>query len=212
MTRRWAALLVGAALLAGCGDDPAEALQLAREFESEAGFEVLEASSFSDQNALAVLPAVAARHGLREIGDLAKVPGGATIAAPPEFRTRVEGMVGLRDVYGLDAIRLRALPIGAQYGALEGRQVDAAAVFTTDGQLAERDYRVLEDPRVLFAQQHVAPIVSEALVEEHGEQLTAVIDGVTQRLTVEAMRRMNAEVDLRGGSPAAVAERFLGLD
>jgi osmoprotectant transport system substrate-binding protein len=50
---------------------------------------------FSDSNALAVTPETAERYGLRSIGDLAKIPGGAQIAAPPEFRTRFEGLVGL---------------------------------------------------------------------------------------------------------------------
>ena len=189
--------------------DPDEALEMARAYERRNGFRVLNASPFSDSNALAVLPERAERLGLRTIADLGGVPGGATIAAPPEFRTRVEGLVGLQEAYGLKGVRMRAVPIGAQYGALEGRQVDAAAVFTTDGQLAEREYVLLRDPAGVFADQHVAPVVSAQIVNREGAKFTDAVDAVTARLTVEAMRRMNAEVDIGGRSPATVARGFL---
>jgi osmoprotectant transport system substrate-binding protein len=188
---------------------PAKALELARAFETRGGFRVLEPSPFSDSNALAVLPGTAARYKLRSIGDLDRVPGGATIAAPPEFRTRVEGLVGLQQSYGLKSVRVRALPIGAQYETLDKGAVDAAAVFTTDGQLAQRHYVLLRDPRRLFAYQQVAPIVSATMAARYGDRFVKAVDEVTRRLTVVAMRRMNAAVDLEGRTPADVARGFL---
>jgi hypothetical protein len=67
------------------------------------------------------------KYGLRTIGDLDRIPGGATIAAPPEFRTRFEGLVGLRERYMLRA-KVVAMPIGQQYKALDEGRVDAPAV------------------------------------------------------------------------------------
>src|SRR3954462_15374472 len=66
----------------------AEAYRDAKAFEEGRGFTLLAMTPFSDQNALAVLPAYAKSHGLRSIGDLARVPGMTVIAAPPEFLTR----------------------------------------------------------------------------------------------------------------------------
>lgn len=189
--------------------DPAAALKMASDFERLRGFRVLAASPFSDSNAVAVLPAFAGRYRLQRIGDLARVPGGATVAAPPEFRTRVEGLVGLQDEYGLRNLKVEATPIGGQYAALDREKVDAAAVFTTDGQLSEKPYVVLRDPKRLFALQHLAPIVSAQIVRKYGRRFTDAVDRVTRSLTTRAMRRMNADVDLRGQTPAAVARRFL---
>ena len=111
------------------------AYEAAKAFQEKRGFTLLAMTPFSDQNALATTPEFARRNGLRTIADLGRVPGGVTIGAPPEFRTRFEGLVGLREVYGLDDARARAFKIGAQYAALDRDKVDAAAVFTTDGQL-----------------------------------------------------------------------------
>jgi osmoprotectant transport system substrate-binding protein len=188
---------------------PRAAYERAEAFERGRGFTLLGMTPFSDANALAVTPAYARRHHVRTIADLAGVPGGVRIGAPPEFETRFEGLVGLDQRYGLRNARARALAIGRQYDALDSGRVDAAAVFTTDGQLAGRRYVLLDDPRGVFATQHAAPIISRRVLRERGPRLRAVIDAVSRRLTASAMRKMNAAMALDGRSPAAVAGAFL---
>ena len=188
---------------------PAAAYRAARAFEERSGFTLLATTPFTDSNALAVKPEFARRHHLRTIADLGHVEGKVQIGAPPEFRTRFEGLVGLADRYGLDNLEARPLAIGKQYGALEKDEVDAAAVFTTDGQLAGRGYVLLTDSRGLFASQHVAPVISRRSLRAHGPRLSATIDAVSRRLTTNAMRRMNAAVVEGGRSPRSVAGAFL---
>ncbi len=184
-----------------------EAYSAAKAFQEKRGFTLLAMTPFSDSNALAVTPGFARDHDLRSIADLDDVPGGVTIAAPPEFRTRFEGLVGLRELYGLDGVQVRPFKIGEQYAALDKGAVDAAAVFTTDGQLVEKRYTVLTDPRRLFAFQNVAPVIKADLAERY-PKLVERIDAVSAKLTTEAMREMNLAVQ-RGAEPAEVAERFL---
>jgi osmoprotectant transport system substrate-binding protein len=204
---------IGVALseLAGRTQRPgsrAQAYRDAKAFEEHRGFTLLAMTPFSDQNALAVLPAYAKQHRLRAIGDLGRVGGPVLIAAPPEFRTRFEGLVGLRRVYGLTRLRLRQLKIGDQYAALNARTADVANVFTTDGQLEKGRYVLLRDPSNLFTFQNVAPVIRRDLLRKYPALATA-IDSVSRRLTTRAMRAMNASVTQRGEAPATVAERFL---
>lgn len=189
--------------------DPQAAYLAAKRYEERRGFTLLAMTPFSDQNALAVSRTTARRTGVRSIADLGRLGRRVRIAAPPEFATRFEGVVGLRSVYGLKGIRAEAVPIGEQYGRLDARRVQAAAVFTTDGQLADEDYVQLADPRGLFASQRATPIVSRRALRTHGARLPATIDAVSAKLTTKAMRGMNAAVVLRGAKPAAVATRFL---
>jgi osmoprotectant transport system substrate-binding protein len=188
---------------------PTAAYRAAQAYEQRNGFTLLGMTPFSDANALAVTPAFARRHDLRSIADLAKVPGGVEIGAPPEFRTRFEGLVGLGQRYRLRNATARPMAIGAQYAALDSGRVDAAAVFTTDGQLAGGKYVLLDDPRRVFGTQHVAPIISRAALRTHGARLQAVIDAVSKRLTAAAMQKMNAAVQLQGRASADVAAEFL---
>jgi osmoprotectant transport system substrate-binding protein len=180
----------------------------ARAFQAGRGNMLTRATPFTDSNALAVTPATAERYGLHTIADLAKIPGGPVIGAPPEFRTRFEGLVGLQRRYGLTGVRTRALKIGEQYRKLESGEVDVAAVFTTDGNLQSGDYVVLRDPRRLFGFQNVAPVVRRtALARAPG--LQRALDTVSATLTTTVMRRLNADVDLRGEDPKDVAHAFL---
>lgn len=187
----------------------AAAYERAKAFEKQAGFTMLAQTPFSDSNALAVKPPFARRHGLRTIGDLRRLPGSVAIAALPEFRTRFEGLDGLREVYGLRNLHVRAVAPDGRYRALESGAVDVASVFTTEGQLAGDDYVVLADPRGLFASGHVAPIIDDETLEAHGPKLREAIDAISLALTTPVMRRMNAAVDLGGREPAAVAAEFL---
>jgi osmoprotectant transport system substrate-binding protein len=190
-------------------DSARAAYRVAETFEEGNGFTLLSPTPFSDSNALAVKPSFARRYGVRTIADLRRVPGVVRIGAPPEFRTRFEGLVGLAQRYDVRNAEAIPLTIGAQYGALDDGRVDAAAVFTTDGQLADRRYVLLKDPLGVFGTQHVAPIISRRALRARGPRLAATIDAVSRRLTATAMREMNAAVDLDGRRPRDVAADFL---
>jgi osmoprotectant transport system substrate-binding protein len=189
-------------------NSPDQAYSQAKAFEEKRGFTLLGMTPFTDSNALAVLPAYASKHGLSTIADLKKVPG-VTIGGLPEFQARFEGAVGLRSVYGLKDFVIKPLQLPARYPALDKRQVDVLAVFTTEGQLSAGRYRVLDDPRRLFAFQNLAPVIRRDLVRKYGKRLTGPLDALSAKLTTDAMRAMNAAVDIKGEKPAAVAARFL---
>jgi osmoprotectant transport system substrate-binding protein len=186
----------------------AESYARAKAFEAKRGFTVLAATPFSDSNAIAVLPGYARKYKLESISDLARVKG-MKLGALPEFQTRFEGSVGLASVYNLKNFRFVPLQFPVRYSALDDRTVDALAVFTTEGQLSAGRYEVLKDPRNLFAFQNLAPVIRSDLARKYGTRLTGPLDTLSRRLTTDAMRRMNAAVDLKGEKPAAVAARFI---
>ncbi|HVF79640.1 MAG TPA: glycine betaine ABC transporter substrate-binding protein [Solirubrobacteraceae bacterium] len=185
------------------------AYEVARKFEQQGGFTMLPQTPFSNPNALGVKPEFAKRHNLRTIADLKRLRGRVQIGALPEFRTRYEGLDGLREVYGLTNLRVTAVESNERYTALDSGAVDIASVFRTEGQLAGDSYVVLEDPKGLFASGHVAPIVSDEVLDAHGPGLRSAIDAVTKALTTPHMRKMNAAVDLLERKPAEVATEFL---
>jgi osmoprotectant transport system substrate-binding protein len=176
-------------------------------FERRRGFTLLAMTPFSDSNALAVLPSYARANRLHAIADLRRVPS-AVIGALPEFRTRFEGSVGLRALYGV-SLAVKPLVFMDRYPALDQHRVQVLAVFTTEGQLAAGRYKVLSDPRRLFAFQNLAPVIRTDLVRKYGARLVRPLNQLSARLTTKVMRAMNAAVDLHGRSPAQVAAQFL---
>ena len=116
----------------------------------------------------------------------------------------------MQHVYGLTNAEFKPIEIGAQYQALDQGDIDAANVFTTDGQLAGGNYRVLEDPERVFGFQHVALVIDQDTLERlGGDRFMSIINAVNRRLTTSAMIEMNRDVDLEGQDEALVAERFL---
>jgi len=187
----------------------AAAYDAAQAFERGNGFTLLDQTPFADQNALAVKPQFARRHNLRTIADLRKLKGTVKIAALAEFATRFEGLAGLEKLYKLRRLDVVEAEGSERYTLLDDGDVDVASVFTSEGQLAGDDLHVLEDPKRLFASGHVAPVVNAKVLEAHGDGLPDAIDAVSRKLTTNAMRKMNGDVDLRKRQPAAVADEFL---
>jgi osmoprotectant transport system substrate-binding protein len=190
----------------------AQAYARAAQYERRQGADLLAMAPAEDKDVLVTLPAYAAQHGLRSLADLARLGSSATLAGPPEFRHRFDGMVGLRQVYGVTAIPFVPVAIGAQYAALGHGRAQVVAVFTTDGQLSEGGYTLLSDPRNIFGFQNVTFAVRRAALGREGPAFSKTIDRVSAVLSTQALRLMNAAVDLDQQSPADVARRFLAAN
>ncbi|MBD0281658.1 MAG: hypothetical protein ICV69_05625 [Thermoleophilaceae bacterium] len=191
------------------GDSAGETYRLAKEFYAQRGQALSEQTPFENVDAIATTQFFAQQRGLRSLSDLRKLRS-FTLGARPEFAERVQGLKGLQEVYGLTNATFKPIAIGAQYRALDEGDIDAANVFTTDGQLASGDYEVLEDPKRLFGFQHVALVIDEDKLERlGGDRFMRVINAVNRRLTTSAMIEMNRAVEVDGQDEALVAERFL---
>jgi osmoprotectant transport system substrate-binding protein len=172
------------------------------------GFTLLPLTPFTDTDALAVTPEYSQRNGLRSVGDLTKVPG-FRLGAAPEFRKRATGLPGLARAYGITDVKFSPLTIGLQYQAIDNGKIDVAQVFTTDGQLEGGRYVVLTDPKNIFGFQNVTPVVSTRVLDAEGPAFAETLDAVSQKLTTEAMQRMNAAVAIDKQQPAEVARAYL---
>ena len=83
---------------------------------------------------------------------------------PPEFKTRADGIPGLKKNYGVEFGKYTVTDVGGPVtvNALKRGQVDAADLFTTDPAIAANDFVILEDPKSNFAAQNVVPIINKA--------------------------------------------------
>jgi osmoprotectant transport system substrate-binding protein len=198
-------------VLAGQNTPPqsqAATYQAAQRFEQGRGYTLLEATPFYDTNAVAVRPSYAQKYGLKTIGDLKKV-GSFKYADTPENLNRLQGVAGLRRVYGLSNLKFAPLAIGLQYRALEAGDVQTADVFTTDGQLTQTKLTLLTDDKHIFGFQNVAPVVSTKVLSQEGPAFAETINAVSSKLTLPAIQKMNAAVSVDKADPATVARTFL---
>jgi osmoprotectant transport system substrate-binding protein len=197
--------------IAGITTPPHSASQAyseAKAFVEKHGLTLTAPTPFYDSDALGALKSFASKNGLTTISDLKKVGHSLTLGGAPEFATRQEGLVGLKQVYGLNPT-FKPLAIGLTYKALDSGQVQVSDVFTTDPQLTLGKYTVLSDPKNIFGFQNVAPIVKQSVLKAEGPAFAQTLDAVSALLTIPAIQKMNAAVALDKQSPAAVAHQFL---
>jgi osmoprotectant transport system substrate-binding protein len=203
---------VAATVVAGedvTGKDAAETYRIARDFYASRGQALSSQTPFENVDAIATTRYFAQRDRLRTVADLRRLSG-FTLGARPEFETREQGLAGMQRVYGLTNARFKPLAIGAQYTALDEGDVDAANVFSTDGQLSTGDYKLLLDPERLFGYQHVALVIDKDKLDRlGGDRFMRVINNVNRRLTTDQMIAMNRAVDLDKDDVATVTARFL---
>jgi osmoprotectant transport system substrate-binding protein len=132
-----------------------------------------------------------------------------TLGAPPQFQQGPNSLAQLEQVYGFVPAAFKALDIGGQYQALNQGAVQAADVNTTDGQLTSGNYRLLKDTHHVLGWGNVIPVASPHLLDVEGPVFAATIDKVSSLLTLGAMRRLNAAVEVSNQDPAVVARKFL---
>jgi osmoprotectant transport system substrate-binding protein len=186
----------------------AAAYAQAKAFVQKHGFTLLDYTPFYDSDALATLPSYASAHHLASIADLKALGKSLTLGAPPEFATRFEGLLGLKQLYGVEPT-FKPIAIELSYKALEGGQVDVQNVFSTDGQLLGAKFKVLADPKHVFGFQNVAPVVKQSVLAAEGPAFAATLNKVSALLTIKAIQQMNAAVSIDKQSASSVAHQFL---
>ena len=180
----------------------------AKEAYEARGQTLFEMTPFSDSDAIAMLKTTAAKNNVTSLADLKNVPN-LSLCGQPQFRTRTQGLPGLRKNYGVTEVKF--VPVGtlSPYEFLDRKTVLACAIFSTDPPLASGKYTVLEDPKAQFGFQNVAPVVDQDLADSLGTEFEDAVNAVSEKLTPEAMIAMNKAVAIDQQQPKAVARQFL---
>jgi osmoprotectant transport system substrate-binding protein len=189
----------------------AAAYAQAKAFVEQHGLTLLDYTPFYDSDALAALPSYASAHHLSSIADLKALGKNVTLGAPPEFATRFEGLLGLKQEYGV-VPTFKPIAIELSYKALESGQVDVQNVFSTDGQLLSGKFKVLADPKHVFGFQNVAPVVKQSVLTAEGPAFAETLNKVSALLTIKAIQQMNAAVSIDKQSASSVAHQFLAAN
>jgi glycine betaine/choline ABC-type transport system substrate-binding protein len=169
---------------------------------------------FADANALGMLTSKANELGVTTISDLQGKSQDLTLYGSPECRQRIDCLVGLEDVYGLQFKSFNPVDIGLRYTVLDKGQADLSIVFTSDAQLSANPdkYTLLEDDKGIFPAGNPIWVTDQSTVQKAGPDYMATIVKVQKGLTLPVMRELNARVDIDKQDPAAVATQYLKED
>lgn len=156
------------------------------------GIEQYDISPAQDKDVLAVTSETATKYNLKTISDLKEHASQLKLGGPPEWKTRVNGVVGLKEVYGLEFKEFVSLDAGGPLTltALENGEIQAADVFSTDPAIKEKGLVALEDDKSLFAAENVVPLIVTA---KSTDTIKTTLNKVSAALTTEDLIEMNAK-------------------
>ncbi len=168
---------------------------------------VLNQSSAQDKDAVVVSQQTASKYHLKSIGDLKPVAKNMTFGGPAEFKTRPDGIPGLKQNYGVSFGSYRTLDTGGPLtvAALANGQVDAADLFTTNSQIAENNFVVLADPKNNFTAQDVLPLINKT---KASSTVKSTLNAISAKLDTQTLVMLNKRLDAKQ-DPASVAKNWL---
>lgn len=153
--------------------------------------------------------------GVSNLSDYAKLaeksPQKASMCAATEFLTRDDGLPGLEKTYGFSLPRSATsqVALGVVYTQVpKGKACNFGEVFATDGRIIANNLEIIEDDKNFFVKYNVAMTMRQDIYKQY-PQLAKLFKPLTQKLTTEKMRQLNAKVDVQGQLPDQVAEEFL---
>ncbi len=172
-----------------------------------AGLQVLPYGMAEDSDAFAVTQETAKKYGLTSLADLRKQNGKLVLGAAPEVKKREVGVIGLKDVYGVEFKEFKSLDSSGPLvkGALKKGDVDVANLFTTDTDIVANDWVVLTDPKNLIPGQHVVPLIADRKADSTVRKALAELGNV---LTTEDLTELNRQVDKDKKDPEDVANAY----
>ena len=141
--------------------------------------------------------------------------GRIKLAASAEFVESPSALPAFEATYGfrLSDEQLLTLSGGNTAATLraaaeEMSGVNAAMAYGTDGALAALGLVALRDDKGAQIVYAPAPVVREAVLQEHPE-IRTVLDPVFTTLTIETLQKLNAEIAVEGQEAGAVAVSYL---
>ena len=169
---------------------------------------VLNPAPAQDSDSITVTAATAAKFHLKSIADLKPYASGMVLGGPPEFKTRSDGIAGLKANYGLTFKSFDPLDESGPItlAALTSGKVQAADVFTTTPQIISDHLVSLTDPKFNFAAQNVTPLVYKPAMTS---TITDTLNAISAKLTTAALLQIDTAVIVNHDSYQAVATGWL---
>jgi osmoprotectant transport system substrate-binding protein len=171
----------------------------------------LNQAPMSDGNIFVTRPEIAAKYHLTNLADLSKEAPNLTLAVPPEFVTRSDGLPLMQSAYGgFNFKEVKSVDAGSiRYEGLLDKDYDVTLGFGTDGQIAGYQLVPLPDVKNIWPPYHVGAVVRPWVLQTY-PQLEVPLNRLFSLITNQAMMSMNWQVDGPAKmEPAAVAKEFL---
>lgn len=179
-----------------------------KEYEERFNLVWLDYASANDGQGLVIATRVANEYGIKTISDLQEHAADLRFASQGEFDEREDGIPALEATYGpFDWKSSKVYDNGLKYEVLLNDEADAAPAYTTEGQLVNEEFTLLEDDKYVWPPYNIAPVVRGEVLEAH-EDIADILNKINAKIDTETITALNAKVDVEKQEYEDVAKEF----
>jgi osmoprotectant transport system substrate-binding protein len=188
-----------------------QAFALVQKLDQARGLCWVAPAPMDDTNGLAIKASDKATLGstLSEFGTYLAAHPNTKICILSEFRTRPDGLPGLKSTYGAAYGTANYIDIGntAEKNITNG-DCQAGEVFTTDSPIAANNLYVLQDDKKLFPPDNVGLIVRKSVLEKN-PAIASLLAPVAAKITNDVITSLNKQVEIDNMKVDDVARAWL---
>ena len=172
--------------------------------------QMLKPAPFNNNYGIVMLSKTADEMGIENLDDLAAESDQLVFSSYSEFQNRSDGYDNMKENYPqLDFEDIKIVnDLGIRYKALADDEADVGIGFTTDGQLASPELKVIEDPKLIWPWYYPAPVITQEFLDKNPDA-EKILNEVSASLDADKMRELNGAVDLEQEDPEDVAQGHL---
>jgi osmoprotectant transport system substrate-binding protein len=174
------------------------------------GITPLQPARAEDANAYAVTKKFAEANNLTTLSDLGKLGKPIALAANSDCSERPDCAKGLQSVYKVKLSKVEPLGFDSPdtKSALSKGEVQLGQVATSDGSLEAAGIVVLEDDKNWQNAENLVPVVNSKWLKDNPKAKDA-LDKLSDVLTTDDLKALNARVDAERQEASTVAEDYL---
>ncbi len=172
--------------------------------------QMLTPAPFENNYGIVMLSKEAEDRGIENLDDLAAQSDELVFSSYSEFQNRSDGYDNMKENYPeLDFEETKIVnDLGIRYKALAEGEADVGIGFTTDGQLASPELKVIEDNKDIWPKYYPAPVITQEFLDQNPDA-KKILNEVSASLDADKMRQLNGAVDLEQEDYEDVAQGHL---
>lgn len=184
-----------------------------RALDEDNGLVWLNRTTVNNTYALAVNLDFAAENCIHSMDQLGQaIRNGLTLrlASDQECHKRDDCLLEAQRAYNfaIPAEQIEVMNVADTYDALRERRADLAVVYTTDGKIPAYDLELLEDPKTVFAEYYLTPVVTTTALEAR-PQIRGILERIARAMDTATSQDLHYRVDVVGQPVEQVARFFL---
>jgi osmoprotectant transport system substrate-binding protein len=168
----------------------------------------LDYAQANDGQGLVITTEASEKYGIKTISDLQKNATKLRFASQGEFDIREDGIPALEATYGkFEWASSKVYDNSLKYEVLAAGEADVAPASTTEGNLIDPKFTLLEDDKAVWPPYNIAPVVRKEVLDANPD-IAEILNAVNTKIDIKTITELNAEVDVNKREYEEVGKEF----